>query len=217
MVKAIILLSGGLDSAVVLALALKHHRECHALSFNYGQRHRIELEYANNLANYYGVEQKIISIDPSIFQKSALVSHESVAKNRTKEEIANGKVPNTYVPARNTLFLAFAMGQAELLGAAEIHTGPNAMDGTPYPDCTPAFIQAFQGVLNVATKQALEGRPPKLITPLIQWDKAEIIRQAKLLNVPIEMTFSCYDPQHDRACGVCDACVLRADGLRANT
>lgn len=218
--KAVVLLSGGLDSTLVLALALKQERECFALSFDYGQRHRIELEYAAKIAAHYNVEQRIIKIDPSIFNTSSLVSNKEIPKNRSQKEILSGKIPNTYVPARNTLFLAFAMGQAELLQADEIHTGPNAMDAAPYPDCTPAFIQAFQSVMNVATKQAAEGHPPKLITPLIHWDKTEIIKQAITLNVPIHMTFSCYDPidgQHP--CTQCDACSLRQGyappGLRA--
>lgn len=217
MTKAIVLLSGGLDSSVLLALALKQGRECYALSFDYGQRHRVELEFAQKIALHYNVSQRIIHIDSSIFKISSLVSDISVPKNRSKEEIANGKIPNTYVPARNTLFLAYAMGQAEMLNAQEIYAGPNAFDAGPYPDCTPAFIQAFQGVLNVATKQAVEGTPPRLLTPLINWDKAEIIRQGMALNVPLHMTFSCYDPLPTKEpCGVCDACILRADAF-ANT
>lgn len=217
MTKAIVLLSGGLDSAVLLALALKQGRECYALSFDYGQRHRIELEYAQKIALHYNVSQRIIHIDSSVFKSSSLVSDISVPRNRSKEEIASGKIPNTYVPARNTLFLAYAMGQAEMLNAQEIYAGPNALDAGPYPDCTPAFIQAFQGVLNVATKQAVEGTSPRLLTPLINWDKAEIIRQGMALNVPLHMTFSCYDPLPTKEpCGVCDACILRA-GAFANT
>jgi len=214
MVRAVVLLSGGLDSAVMLALALKQGRECYALSFDYGQRHRVELEYAQKLALYYHVNLCIIHVDSSFFKSSSLVSGIEVPKNRTKDQISAGKIPNTYVPARNTLFLAYAMGQAELLNAQEIYTGPNALDQRPYPDCTPAFIQAFQGILNVATKQAVEGNPPRLLAPLIHWDKAEIIKQGMALNVPLHLTFSCYDPlPTNEACGICDACILRADGF----
>lgn len=213
MVKAIVLLSGGLDSAVLLALALKQGRECLALSFDYGQRHRVELEYAQKMAIHYGINHQIIPLDLSVFKTSSLVSDISVPKNRSKEEISGGKIPSTYVPARNTIFLAFAMGFAELLNAEEIYAGPNALDAVPYPDCTPVFIQAFQRLLNVATKQATEGLSPRLLTPLINWDKAEIIRQGMALNVPLDMTFSCYDPIEKNPCTLCDSCILRADGF----
>lgn len=214
MVKAVIQLSGGLDSSVTLALALKQGRECFAIGFDYGQRHRVELEHAQKIASHYNVSFRVIHIDSTLFKISSLVSDIPVPKNRSEKEIGNGKIPNTYVPARNTLFLAYAMGMAELLNAQEIHAGPNALDAAPYPDCRPAFIHAFQGVLNVGTKQAVEGAPPKLITPLIYWDKAEIIRQGMALNVPLHLTFSCYDPLPTKEpCGVCDACTLRADGF----
>lgn len=214
MTKAVVLLSGGLDSSIILASAINQGRECYALCFDYGQRHRVELDYAKKIASYYNVHLRIIEIDPCIFKSSSLVSDERVPQNRTVEEIARGKIPNTYVPARNTLFLAYAMGQAELLNAKEIYAGPNALDSTPYPDCTPAFIQAFQSVLNVATKQAVEGHPPRLITPLIHWNKVDIIRHGMTLNVPMHMTFSCYDPLPTKeACSICDSCILRADGF----
>lgn len=215
MVKAVILLSGGLDSTVILAMALHQKRECYAIGFDYGQRHCVELEHAQKIAKYYAVDFRILRIDSSIFKSSSLVSNLAVPKNRTTEEITRSKIPNTYVPARNTLFLAYAMGQAELLQAEEIYAGPNAMDAVPYPDCTPAFIQAFQNVLNVATKQAIEGNAPRLLTPLIQWDKAEIIRQGMKVKAPLHMTFSCYDPILSKEpCKQCDACILRAEGFR---
>ncbi len=214
MVKAVVLLSGGLDSTIILASALKNGRECYALGFDYGQRHRVELEYAQKIAHHYGVSLRTIKIDSCIFKTSSLVSDIDVPQNRSVEEISDGTIPNTYVPARNTLFLAYAMGQAELLNAKEIYAGPNALDAAPYPDCTPIFIQAFQGVLNVATKQAVEGSPPCLLTPLINWDKCDIIRHGMALNVPMHMTFSCYDPLPTKeACSICDACILRADGF----
>ncbi|QLH35373.1 MAG: 7-cyano-7-deazaguanine synthase QueC [Parachlamydiaceae bacterium] len=214
MVKAVVLLSGGLDSSVILALAQKQGRECFALGFNYGQRHVIELEHAARIAQYYQVPLRIVHIDPCIFKISSLVSDLSVPKNRSLAEIGSGEIPNTYVPARNTLFLAYAMGQAEMLEAQEIYYGPNLLDIASYPDCTPAFVQAFQNILNVGTKQAVQGHSPKLIAPLINLNKEEIIRQGIALNVPLQMTFSCYDPLPTKeACGKCDACILRTDGF----
>lgn len=214
MVQAVVLLSGGLDSTVMLAWALKQGRKCHALSFDYGQRHRVELEHAEKIALHYNVNIQLIHIDSRIFKSSSLVSDIPIPKNRSQDEISRGKIPNTYVPARNTLFLAYAMALAELLNAQEIYAGPNALDAVPYPDCRPAFIQAFQGVINVATKQAIEGTSPRLLTPLINWNKKEIIRQGMALDVPLHMTFSCYDPLPTKEpCQVCDACILRADGF----
>lgn len=213
MVKAVVLFSGGLDSTVILALALSKGRECLALGFDYGQRHLVELEHAQKIAHHYQVEFRIISINSTMFKTSSLVSSLPVSKHRSMDEISK-KIPNTYVPARNTIFLAYAMGQAELINAQEIYTGANALDAVPYPDCSPAFIEAFQAVLNVATKQAMEIQAPKLLAPLLHCDKVEIIRQGRLLNAPLEMSFSCYDPLATKeACGVCDACILRADGF----
>jgi 7-cyano-7-deazaguanine synthase len=208
--KAIILFSGGLDSTVMLALALKTGRECIAISFDYGQRHRVELEHAAQIAQYYQVQHRIIKIDLSVFSSSSLLSDVSVPKNRSFTEINSGGIPSTYVPARNLLFLAYAMGQAELYGAQEIYMGPNAMDARPYPDCRPVFLEAFQQVMNVATKQAVEGAPPRLVTPLLHWDKEEIVRQGRVLGVPLNKTFSCYSPTPlGEPCQVCDACTLR--------
>jgi 7-cyano-7-deazaguanine synthase len=213
MKKAVVLLSGGLDSTVILAHAIANQRECLAISFNYGQRHQIEIEYAKRISAHYKVEHKVIVIDASIFSSSSLVSNGEVPKNRNLSDIGSGRVPSTYVPARNTLFLAYAMGQAEVFQADEIYAGPNKMD-VGYPDCRPPFIAAMQGVMNVATKQAVEGQAPKLVTPLINMNKTEIIQLGMRLNVPFEMTFSCYSPSENRqACGACDACLLREDGF----
>jgi 7-cyano-7-deazaguanine synthase len=166
------------------------------------------------IAKYYDVSHHIIAIDRSSFAKSSLTESLPVAKNRTPDQMVTSGIPNTYVPARNTIFLAFAMGHAEIIEAEEIWAGPNALDAGPYPDCRPAFIAAFQNVVNVATKQAVEGKPPQLITPLLYWDKAEIIRCGKALNVPLNMTFSCYDPLPNALpCGQCDACILRFQGF----
>lgn len=215
--KAIILFSGGLDSTVVLAMAKAQGRNCIALSFDYGQSHRIELEHAKAIAEEYQVTHKIIKIDPECFEQTALVNNIQAPKNRTPDEIARGGIPSTYVPARNTLFLAYAAGQAEIYGAEEIHCGPNLLDRNPYPDCRPEFYDAFQGVLRLATKQAAEGTPPALITPLIDWDKKRIVEEARKLEVPIQMTFSCYTPHEGSPCGACDACTLRDEALRTET
>ncbi len=211
MMKAIILLSGGLDSTVMLAKALSEGRKCHALSFDYGQRHKLELTAAAEIASYYGVPHTVIAIDPKSFAGSSLVSDLPIPQNRNSEEISQGGIPNTYVPARNTLFLAYALGQAEILLAEEIYFGANAQDILPYPDCRPAFIAAFQALIQVSTKQAIEGRPPKLITPLIAWTKKEIAACGRSLNAPLHLTLSCYRPVSLREpCGSCDACILRS-------
>ncbi len=208
--KAIILLSGGADSTVALAMALERGLICYGLSFNYGQRHLIELKAAAAIAKYYGIEQKIIQIDPNTFTKSALTTKEAVPKNRTSQQIAESGIPSTYVPARNTLFLAYALGQAEIWGAEEIHVGFNALDYNPYPDCRPEFLQAFQGVANLGTQQAIEHKAPQIIAPLIRMNKREIFEMGRKLNAPLQLTFSCYDPTPDeQACKICDACILR--------
>ena len=212
--KAIVLLSGGLDSAVVLALALEKGRECLAVSFDYGQRHRIELKYAKKLAKHYSIPYNIIHIDKNCFASSSLVTEEDVPNNRSREEIENEGIPNTYVPARNTIFLAYATAQAEIFEAQEIYAGPNLLDRKPYPDCRPEFYQAFQSVINLASKQAVEGNPPHLLTPLIDWNKKEIVEQGTRLKVPFHLTFSCYDPTpSNEPCHQCDACRLRQEGL----
>ena len=219
MTKAIILLSGGLDSTVVLALALSQGRTCNVISFDYGQRHIVELESAKKIAAYYKVDHKIIKIDPSAFGMSSLMadkthtSHLKIPENRTLEEMTLQGIPNTYVPARNTLFLAYALGQCELQNAQEIHFGSNKMDYAGYADCRPVFLEAFQSLMKYATKQSIEGAPPRLIVPLIEWDKTEIIRQGLALNAPLEMTLSCYNPQEFHPCERCDACILRKDGF----
>lgn len=214
--RAVVLFSGGLDSTVVLASALEQGRECLALSFDYGQRHRVELEAAKKIALHYGVEHRIIRIEPEVFRtdSSSLTGSGAVGKNRTSEEMQNGTVPTTYVPARNTLFIAYAIVQAEIYQADEIYLGPNKLDQIPYPDCRPPFIQFFQSVTNVATKRAVEGSPPLLITPLLDMDKRQIIEWGIQLQAPLELTFSCYDPIESSPCGQCDACRLRAEGWK---
>lgn len=212
--KAVVLLSGGLDSTVMLALAISQGRQCHAISFDYGQKHRVELESAKAVAAHYGIPHRIIAIEPITFWNSSLVGDQSVPKGRTSAEIGSGSIPSTYVPARNTIFLSYALALAEVIGAQEVHYGPNALDAKPYVDCRPEFIAAYQALSNVATAQAVSGNPPRIVAPLIDWDKAEIIRQGMRLDAPLELTFSCYDPLNGvAACGKCDACVLRNEGF----
>lgn len=206
--KAIILFSGGLDSTVMLALALSQGRECLALSFDYGQRHIVELEAAKMIAAHYGVQHLILTIDPRSFKNSSLVAPLPLPQNRTPEEMQHAGIPNTYVPARNTLFLSFALAQAENTGAREIHFGANALDCNPYPDCRPAFIAAFQSLINA------QDIDTKLITPLINWNKKEIGECGKRLNAPLHLSTSCYQPiALHQGCGICDACILRSIAL----
>ena len=218
MKKAVILFSGGLDSTLLLAMALERGLLCHTLSFYYGQRHAIELEAAEAILNYYRAKQSLpilsttIEIDRSPFSSSLLLNKKAILpENRSLEAIATQGIPPTYVPARNTLFLAYATAFAEHYSAEEIHIGCNYSDLTGYPDCRPSFISAYQSLLNCATKQAVEGAGPKLLTPLSAWDKPRIIQEAKLRNVPIELTWSCYNPIEQKPCGRCDACFLRKD------
>lgn len=208
--KAVVLFSGGLDSTVILALALQKKRQCLALSFDYGQRHTEELKAAKKITKFYQVPHKIIKLD-GIFGDSSLLKNEinQTPKNRTPEEIKKAGTPSTYVPARNTIFLSLALAQAEMFSADEIYLGPNALD-TVYPDCSQNFIDAYQNLINVATKQSLDGKPPKLIAPLIQMNKQEIIKLGQQLEAPLELSFSCYDPTlRGTPCLHCDACSLR--------
>lgn len=208
--KAIVLFSGGLDSTVALAYACKLKRDCLAVSFHYGQRHTQELLAAKAIAAKLGVEHKIFSLNPQAFQNSSLVSEMSVPKNRSFEEMSQGSIPNTYVPARNTIFLAYAMGQAEVSGAKEIYIAANAMDHNGYPDCRPTFFERFQTLMNVATTQA----SPQIITPFIHSSKAQIIHQGIAYKAPLELSHSCYDPSPKGLhCGTCDACLLRQQGF----
>jgi 7-cyano-7-deazaguanine synthase len=214
--KAIVLLSGGIDSTIMLAKAVKEGREVTAISFDYGQRNFPEIKAAINIAEHYDVNHRIIKLDSNTFDKSSLVHKSSVPKGRTLAQINNGTIPSTYVPARNTLFLAYAASQAEILEANEIYFGANAADQIPYPDTRPAYLQAFQAVLNLATKQAAEGNPPKLLFPLIKLQKHDIIKLGHELKAPLKLSISCYDPHKDGThCGCCDACYLRKEGFIA--
>lgn len=215
MVKSVILFSGGLDSTVVLALALSQGKECYPISFDYNQKHVIELEAAKKIAAFYQVPHKIVRIDPSAFGKSSLVSSMEVPLDRSIDEMQKNGIPSTYVPARNTLFLAMALGYCEVLGAQEIHFGPNVMDQSGYVDCRPSYINAFQNLMNVATKQAVEGAPPQLLAPLIKLNKTEIIEIGLSLKAPLDLTISCYNANNlGQSCNRCDACILRTDGFK---
>ncbi len=208
--KAIILLSGGLDSITVLALAKQQGYQCYALSFDYGQRHNAELQAAGKIAKHYQVEDhKIISLGLNAIGGSALTDDHIDVPKQLQEGI-----PVTYVPARNTVFLSFALGWAEVLHAHDIFIGVNAVDYSGYPDCRPEFIKAFQQMANLATKAGVEGETITIHTPLISLSKAEIIQQGAELGVDYAHTVSCYSADSDgRACGECDACRLRKAGF----
>ncbi len=210
--RAIVLTSGGLDSATVLAMAHAAGRDCFALSFNYGQRHRAELQAAERVAAAYtGTVHKVVSLDLRGIGGSALTDdHIDVPTTPTEG------IPVTYVPARNTIFLSIALGWAEVVQASEIYVGVNAVDYSGYPDCRPAFIRAFQDLAAVATKDAVEGRPVSLCTPIIAMTKADIIRQGTALGVDYSLTVSCYQADDTgAACGRCDSCRLRREGFEA--
>jgi len=215
---AVVLLSGGLDSATVLAIARGQGFELNALSFAYGQRHSWELEAARRVAQAGDAAQhRIATIDLRAFGGSALTDDIDVPKGRDVEEMSHG-IPVTYVPARNTIFLSFALAWAEVLGASDIFIGVNALDYSGYPDCRPEFIRAFEQMANLATKAGVEGRQNLVIhAPLMQMTKAEIIRAGLGLGVDYSLTSSCYDPAADGApCGQCDSCILRRKGFAEN-
>jgi len=223
MKKAVVLLSGGLDSATVAAIAKSEGYELYALSFFYGQRHSWELEAAKRVAASIGAaEHRIANIDLRAFGGSALTAEIAVPKGRATEEMAHG-IPITYVPARNTIFLSFALAWAEVLGANDIFLGVNALDYSGYPDCRPEYIAAFEKMANLATKFAVEGagvegrQALKIHTPLIAMTKAQIIARGIDLGVDYSLTSSCYDPSTTGVpCGECDSCILRETGFREN-
>jgi 7-cyano-7-deazaguanine synthase len=217
--SAICLVSGGMDSAVALAEARAAGRECHALSFDYGQRHRVELEAAARVAASLGaIEHRLVRIDLSALGGSALTADIAVPKGRNPDEIGRG-VPLTYVPARNTTFLSVALGWAETLGGREIWIGVNALDSSGYPDCRPEFLAAFEALARVATAAgAQRGESFAIRAPLVAMSKAEIVRRGLELGVDFALTHTCYDPVSSEgsvlACGRCDACLLRLKGFR---
>jgi 7-cyano-7-deazaguanine synthase len=216
--KAVILLSGGVDSTTVLAMAKAEGYSVHALSFSYGQRHSWELECAGSVAALLGVvEHRVISIDLRAFGGSALTADLAVPKGRALKEMSQG-IPITYVPARNTVFLSFALAWAEVLGSSDIFIGVNALDYSGYPDCRPEFIEAFERMANLATKAGVEQRQfLRIHTPLISMTKAEIIKAGLELGVNYGLTSSCYDPSPSgQPCGECDSCLLRKKGFHEN-
>lgn len=216
--RAVLLLSGGLDSTTTLAIARQQGFEIYAMSFRYGQRHEHEIEAARRIASHFQIARHIIlPIDLRQFGGSALTSDLAVPKDRPLAEMSHG-IPITYVPARNTIFLSLALGWAEVLEAADIFLGVNALDYSGYPDCRPEFIAAFENLANLATKAGVEGTLRlRIHTPLIKMSKAEIIRRGLELGVDYRLTTSCYDPSPEgAACGRCDACQLRLKGFAEN-
>jgi 7-cyano-7-deazaguanine synthase len=213
---AVVLLSGGLDSATALAIARSHGYRTFAMTFRYGQRHALEVEAARRVAAHLGAEQHVVAeIDLRMFGGSALTSALEVPKGRSGAEIQRG-IPITYVPARNTIFLSFALAWAEVLPAADIFLGVNAVDYSGYPDCRPEYLAAFETMANLATKAAVEGgQKVRLHAPLLHWTKAQIIRRGLELGVDYGLTSSCYDPSPEgEACGRCDSCLLRRKGFQ---
>jgi len=213
--KAVVLLSGGLDSATVLAIAAHEGYETYALSFRYGQKHTVELLAAARLAAAFGAVRHVVAdIDLRVFGGSALTDDAfSVPHHESADELGD-EIPVTYVPARNTIFLSFALAWAETLDASDVFIGVNALDYSGYPDCRPEFIAAYERMANLATKAGVEGRQRlRIHTPLIELTKADIIRRGLELGVDYGLTHSCYDPVDGRPCGTCDACLLRARGF----
>jgi 7-cyano-7-deazaguanine synthase len=213
---AVVLLSGGLDSTTTLAIAKQAGFRLHALTFQYGQRHAIEVAAARRVAQAFEVERHVVvEVDLRVFGGSSLTDELAVPKNRPAQEISHG-IPITYVPARNTIFLAYALAFAEVTHSEDIFIGVNALDYSGYPDCRSEYIRAFEAMANLATKAAVEGRQRlRIHTPLIELSKAQIIRRGLDLGVDFALTHSCYDPGPDgAACGECDACLLRLKGFK---
>ncbi len=215
MKKAVVLLSGGLDSTTTLAVAKHEGFECYALSFDYGQRHQVELAASKRVAKALGAaEHRVARLDPELFRGSALTGSAAVPKLRREKEISDG-IPVTYVPCRNLIFLSFAAAWAEVIPATDIFLGINALDYSGYPDCRPEFIAAFENLVNLGSKAGQEGARFKIHAPLVSMTKAEIVRSAVDLGVDLSLTHSCYDPSPEGvACGQCDACLLRQKGFK---
>jgi 7-cyano-7-deazaguanine synthase len=216
--KAVVLLSGGLDSTTTLAIAKSEGYETYALTFRYGQRHEAEIEAAARVAQQLGAVHRVeVAFNLRVFGGSALTSDVEVPKRRSSDEIGKG-IPITYVPARNTIFLSFALAWAEVLGSSDIFIGVNALDYSGYPDCRPEYIEAFERMANLATRAGVEGTQHlKIHTPLIALTKAQIIQRGVALGVDYGMTLTCYDPSREGvSCGECDACILRLKGFAEN-
>ncbi len=212
--KAVVLLSGGLDSTTTLAIAKSRNFEVYALTFRYGQRHEIEIQAAREVSNYFAVNEHLIAdIDLRLFGGSALTSNISVPKGRSIAEMET-QIPVTYVPARNTILLSFALAWAEVLNCSDIFIGVNAVDYSGYPDCRPEYIEAYERMARLATKSGVEGKELNIRTPLIKMTKAEIIQTGVSLEVDYSLTLSCYDPSlTGEFCGKCDSCQLRLKGF----
>jgi 7-cyano-7-deazaguanine synthase len=213
--KAVVLLSGGLDSTTVLAVAKDQGFEPYAISFRYGQRHVVELEAARRVAKSAGVGRHVVcDIDLRVFGGSALTADVDVPKHESAEELSDDEIPITYVPARNTVFLSFALAYAEVVGSTDIFIGVNALDYSGYPDCRPEYIAAYEQMANLATRAGVEGNAMKIHTPLINLTKAETVELGTGLGVDYSLTLSCYDPDAEgRSCGHCDSCLLRLRGF----
>lgn len=213
--KAVVLLSGGLDSTTVLAVAKDQGFEPYAISFRYGQRHAVELEAARRVAKSAGVERHVVcDIDLRVFGGSALTADVEVPKHDSADDLSDEEIPITYVPARNTVFLSFALAYAEVIGSTDIFIGVNALDYSGYPDCRPEYIAAYEQMANLATRAGVEGNAMKIHTPLINLTKAETVELGSRLGVDYSLTLSCYDPDADgRSCGHCDSCLLRLRGF----
>ena len=213
--RAVVLLSGGLDSTTVLAIAMNQGFDAYAISFRYGQRHSVELEKAEQVAQRLGAARHIVvDVNLRAFGGSALTSDTAVPKGRSTSDMSHG-IPITYVPARNTIFLSFALAWAEVLGSSDIFVGVNALDYSGYPDCRPEYIEAYERMANLATRAGVEGTQKlKIHAPLIKMSKADIVKAGIALGVDYAITSSCYDPGPDgRPCGSCDSCLLRAKGF----
>ena len=212
--KAVVLVSGGLDSATVMAIARSEDYEIHGISFDYGQRHRIEVQAAARVCDANQAASHVVfPIDTTIFRGSALTNDIAVPHNRSADQMGNG-IPVTYVPARNTIFLSVGLGLAESIGAGDIFIGVNAVDYSGYPDCRPEFVAAFEAMANLATKASVEGQKITIHTPLVSLTKAEIIQRGLTLGVDYGLTHSCYDPSSEGvSCGECDSCQLRLKGF----
>lgn len=213
--KTVCLISGGLDSAVATAVAKDMEYEIYALTFDYGQRHNRELESARKISAHYQIkEHKIMKLNLDQIGGSALTDEFEVPVDKTVDEIkASDEIPLTYVPARNTIFLSYALAYAEVIAADAIFIGANHVDYSGYPDCRPAYFEAFQALADIATKRAVQGKPVKIIHPLLKLDKKGIVERGLELNVPFELTWSCYQGGK-KACGRCDSCVLRLNGFK---
>lgn len=209
--QAVILLSGGLDSSTVLGMAVRDGYQCTALSFRYGQRHTVELDRAALVARHFGADHRVVDINIGAFGGSALTDDRiDVPTEGTPTEV----IPSTYVPGRNTVFIAVGLSLAEAISAQTLHLGINAVDYSGYPDCRPEYLEAYQRLADLATKASLEGRGTRLVAPLMTMNKADIVREALRVGVPIETTWSCYQGG-DEPCGVCDSCRIRDEAMVA--